>query len=438
MFFYCSLWINALLLYIIVILNSSDANSKRLVAFQRITIAVLIALLFLLATNSYYHLIIKPFDSHSLGFTLGTNSGPLGTALSVISMTSVLFVFCCLFILKKKNRLLPFRILLRLFATSTILPLISVLDLVFPLLAPLHAGSFLMWVPASMICVLLFCHIESSRNIAIDTMNDTYVVFDLRGYCVDINAAGMQFFDQLLHVERPRLQQLMSELQIDTLADFSEREITILNKNSQPAYYHINTIPLNNSSEQNSAGFIIREITKYRKTIDKLSLDVEEDPLTGLKNRRCLLEGGPEVLSQMRRQHEPLAVMMIDIDCFKEINDNYGHLTGDDVLVALTNLLTKSARVNDTVFRYGGDEFLILCHNTAEHDAGAIAERIRKEVEQTPFRTESGDIHVTVSIGLYSAVPHPEDTIESFTRGRQPAYKAKSTGRNCVVAQNNN
>ena len=258
-----------------------------------------------------------------------------------------------------------------------------------------------------MICVLLFSHIESSRNIAIDIMNDTYVVFDLRGYCVDINAAGIQFFDRWLHVERPRLHQLMGELQINSLADFSECEITILNKSGQPAYYHINAIPLNKSFNQNSAGFIIREITKYRKTIDKLSLDVEEDPLTGLKNRRLLLESGPAVLSQMRRQHEPLAVMMIDIDCFKEINDNYGHLTGDDVLVALTNLLTKSARVNDTVFRYGGDEFLILCHNTAEHDAGAIAERIWKEVEQTPFRTESGDIHVTVSIGLYSAVPHP-------------------------------
>ena len=293
-----------------------------------------------------------------------------------------------------------------------------------------------MWIPASMICVLLFGHIETSRNIAIDIMNDTYVVFDLRGYCVDINAAGMQFFDQLLHVERPRLQQLMSELQIDTLADFSEREITILNKNSQPAYYHINAIPLNNTSEQNSAGFIIREVTEYRKTIDQLSLDVEEDPLTGLKNRRFLLDGGPEVLSQMRRQNKPLAIMMIDIDRFKEINDNYGHLTGDAVLVALTNLLNKSARNNDTVFRYGGDEFLILCHNTAVHNAADIAERIRKEVEQTLFRTENGDIHLTVSIGLYSAVPQPEDTIESFIReADRLLYKAKSSGRNCGVTQ---
>ena len=135
------------------------------------------------------------------------------------------------------------------------------------------------------------------------------------------------------------------------------------------------------------------------------------------------------------RVGEPLGVMMADLDHFKQINDSYGHQTGDAVLREVTHRLLESVRNYDYVGRYGGEEFLIVLTACAPADLVATSERMRAYVSGKPVDTEAGSIHVTISIGLATQhVAGPEvATAEELVRAADRAlYMAKANGRNRV------
>ena len=174
------------------------------------------------------------------------------------------------------------------------------------------------------------------------------------------------------------------------------------------------------------------EVTKA----DNARLEVlsRTDPLTQLLNRRALhVQLGTEV-ERVRRYNAPLSVLMLDVDGFKGVNDNYGHHAGDLVLVELALLLGRAARSVDTVARYGGDEFVIAVPETGEAGAIAFAERLRDKIESHPFEIgQTKPLHLTVSIGV-ADFPEPrvetaEDLLECADRA---LYRAKAGGRNLV------
>ncbi len=161
----------------------------------------------------------------------------------------------------------------------------------------------------------------------------------------------------------------------------------------------------------------------------------QTDPLTSLLNRRALTERLTAEMERALRYDSTLALLLIDLDHFKKVNDTYGHLVGDDVLRDVGQLLTATVRGNDIVARYGGEEFLVLLPETDDTGAEAFAERIREAVDQHQFAPEAAfpSLHLTASIGV---AVFPAARIESvedlFARADAALYRAKADGRNRV------
>jgi len=158
------------------------------------------------------------------------------------------------------------------------------------------------------------------------------------------------------------------------------------------------------------------------------------DELTGLTNRRHFVVLAKHELSRARRHGTPLALVMIDADHFKSINDTMGHLAGDRVLAGIGKALQSGIRDYDIAARYGGEEFTLLLPQTRGEDARIVAERCRSTIASTKLAYQARVIPVTVSIGV-AALPEAEvSSVEDLVRLADEAlYRAKSGGRNRVV-----
>lgn len=156
------------------------------------------------------------------------------------------------------------------------------------------------------------------------------------------------------------------------------------------------------------------------------------DDLTGILNRRQLFIEGRREFSRAKRYHRPLSLLMIDLDHFKEINDTFGHATGDEILKSLAHTLRKTIRDVDIFGRYGGEEFVLVLPETSKREAKSIAERLRKIIEQTLFSTPAGEIHTTISIGVAQQTEDVQTFEELLERADQALYRAKNGGRNQV------
>lgn len=157
------------------------------------------------------------------------------------------------------------------------------------------------------------------------------------------------------------------------------------------------------------------------------------DPLTGAANRRRLFEQGESEILRTRRTGEPTAMLMLDIDHFKQINDAHGHPAGDAVIRALATEATKMVRAIDTVGRFGGEEFAILLPLTGTPGAIDIAERLRASVAALAMTWQQEVISFTVSIGVAVATTSTADFDELVTMADTALYRAKNAGRNRVA-----
>lgn len=160
------------------------------------------------------------------------------------------------------------------------------------------------------------------------------------------------------------------------------------------------------------------------------------DALTGLKNRGHFDRAFQAASVKAYRFSEPLSILVLDIDHFKAFNDTYGHLVGDDCLQMVAQCIKLYVtRPQDLAARYGGEEFVVLLPNTPEDGAIRVAENIRKEIAGTSFRVADETLHLTISVGVYTATPdQADDTTEIFRRADEALYEAKGQGRNRVVA----
>jgi len=167
---------------------------------------------------------------------------------------------------------------------------------------------------------------------------------------------------------------------------------------------------------------------------DRLRLISLTDGLTEVENRRSLELHLHEMWQHSMRLHEPIALIICDIDKFKAVNDNYGHQAGDSVLKEFAQLLKSEAREIDRVGRYGGEEFLLILSGTVLDAAVTFAERLREKVEGHTFSYAGGTLRRTMSCGV-AAAPHPKvKDQEALLRAADDAlYVAKETGRNRVV-----
>lgn len=179
----------------------------------------------------------------------------------------------------------------------------------------------------------------------------------------------------------------------------------------------------------------VRDVTERKEAEDKLRRLATTDPLTGLANRRFFMESADEALERSLRYERDLSLLMLDIDFFKNVNDMYGHDAGDDVLQGLAAAGLKILRKIDVFGRIGGEEFSVLLPDTGLEGAEMVAERLRREIEQTRMKTRAGELNITVSIGVAS-LNEEINTLEHLLKASDIGlYSAKHAGRNRVEVQ---
>lgn len=172
----------------------------------------------------------------------------------------------------------------------------------------------------------------------------------------------------------------------------------------------------------------LRNALTYRRAIDTAMID----PLTGLSNRGAMAMTLNREIDRSRRLKQDMSILMIDIDRFKELNDRYGHLTGDDVLRQVARVIEGAVRGCDACFRFGGEEFLVVLSNSNLPLARLVAERLRQTVCDD-VRSPDPNNPVTVSIGV-AHYENEADWPDLANRADKALYEAKQTGRNRVVA----
>lgn len=199
----------------------------------------------------------------------------------------------------------------------------------------------------------------------------------------------------------------LGEIVITRKTPFSRQEVIII----ENAIYHL-LHPLRNAIQYHEA--IVLSFT---------------DPLTKIGNRAAFDKAIARELELAKRHQSFFSLLMIDVDNFKKINDEYGHLAGDHILITLCQLLTQLNRNTDPIFRYGGEEFIIILSHTALSGAKLVAERLRQQVEYADFLFQGYKIPVTISIGIspFQSEDFPEKILQ---RADKALYEAKKSGRN--------
>lgn len=195
----------------------------------------------------------------------------------------------------------------------------------------------------------------------------------------------------------------------------------------------VRVVNMQRESERDSANLrkFATELAVANRRLQQAALT---DSLTGLPNRRYLMERLEQEWAAFVRSHRTFSLMMVDIDCFKKVNDVHGHEVGDLVLRQVGNLMRECARTEDIVGRLGGEEFVVICPNTNLPSAMRLAERLRKSVASHAFANGKEVLNVTVSIGASESMPKLKHCDDVLRRADAALYRAKHNGRDCIEA----
>jgi len=180
---------------------------------------------------------------------------------------------------------------------------------------------------------------------------------------------------------------------------------------------------------------ILRLTFRLDCTEQHLLLLTREDPLTSVSNRRHFFEAATSEFERCKRYASPLTVIMMDLDCFKQVNDRYGHRTGDNVLCEVAQLTRSVMRSTDLVARYGGDEFVIMLPQTSLEEAAMLAERLRGRINILAILVDAQPLQMSVSMGVSECMDEDADFDAALSRADAALYQAKAAGRNCTFYQ---
>lgn len=278
---------------------------------------------------------------------------------------------------------------------------------------------------------------EIIKSVAFSKIKEGIIVIDDKNRLIDFNNAAKEVFNSLK----------VANIGLDITTFENMKEIVEHKSNpfemkviqdEHEKYYEFRTTDLTEKNRIVGYVFFIRDITKQREMIKKLDTMASYDDLTKVYNRRRLMEEGEKELLRVKRYKSVLSVLMIDIDFFKNVNDRYGHLAGDEVIKAVINACKERIRGTDVIGRYGGEEFMIILPEADLENALSIAEHIRKHIEDMEIMICKNTIKITVSIGVASTADNNEEIniMNIINRADLALYNAKSNGRNRVSSGN--
>ncbi|MGP5326861.1 sensor domain-containing diguanylate cyclase [Vreelandella titanicae] len=217
----------------------------------------------------------------------------------------------------------------------------------------------------------------------------------------------------------------------------SSAECSLLTRNGEQRHVMIQASAFCRNGQFVHSRATVFDLTERKELEEKLRAQAMTDPLTGVFNRRYLQAQATTEISRARRQNLPIALIAIDIDHFKHINDTYGHDAGDDVLKNFTKIVTKLLRQEDLLCRVGGEEFAILLPNTSLSQAEQVAERIRRTTAATPINVSvehaEKALWLTASLGVATILDNEKALKPALKRADIGLYQAKDNGRNQVV-----
>lgn len=210
-------------------------------------------------------------------------------------------------------------------------------------------------------------------------------------------------------------------------------ELLQYNRDGEEHWLDVNVVPLRDSHGRvTHFAAIERDLTATKQLQEELTRLAHTDALTGLLNRRRFMECAGAEFARAQRYQRDLAILMLDIDHFKAINDNHGHAGGDQTLKAMAQGMLRLLRNTDWPARWGGEEFAILMPETALDGAALLAERLRAELAALAEPAAGGPIRFTVSIGVAARSDDDRHFMALMERADAALYAAKHAGRNCV------
>ncbi|HML38347.1 MAG TPA: diguanylate cyclase [Bacillota bacterium] len=262
-----------------------------------------------------------------------------------------------------------------------------------------------------------------ARAQVMDELEDAFIVCDDDFNFLDANLSARRLF--------PELSTLSPGESMERVKGFkSEGEIQVW-MGGEERHYKITTNPILRDTKHSGLCVVFRNVTVENRLLENLQRQATVDALTGIYNRGTFFDLAEATLEQEKGRMIDFALLMIDVDHFKQVNDNYGHPCGDAILKAIADISKTHFRKGDVVGRYGGEEFAVLLANISGAQAVAAAEKFRKAIEDMKICCQEQSVGVTISIGVAHCPAGDGQTLESLLNQADEAlYLSKSGGRN--------
>ncbi|WP_196594558.1 histidine kinase N-terminal 7TM domain-containing diguanylate cyclase [Pectinatus sottacetonis] len=274
-----------------------------------------------------------------------------------------------------------------------------------------------------------------AQKVIFQTLSDAILVFDAKGHLATFNFSCKKLFLYLTkkHINALGLTIFYNNPQICQLIQKDSDKVLITDINDKT--YHIKRTNLINYDKSVGFMLILHDITYFSDKLNSLQIKASTDPLTGISNRAKLNEDIAKLLAKTTEENISIALLIIDIDHFKTINDTFGHTVGDTILKIFSSTCKNNLRKNDILGRYGGDEFIIILSPSDPSAAFKTAEKIRSVTAAKKIIINShNNIKITVSIGItVTNIQEPFSDINTLIKQADTAlYEAKKLGRNNV------
>lgn len=295
-----------------------------------------------------------------------------------------------------------------------------------------HLSTRVIWLPLAlnMGAVLIFLHDDHWRNVLIAAAQSVMGLFLLReAWGPGLNERRLTGRWVLIGGATTLVTSLIFRTVFMATASDWDAQYNVPNQVQAITYFVVMAVLL-----INSMGFVLMQM---EHAIEQQRLLASHDGLTGLYNRSALKELLATYGAQSRRDQAPLAFLMLDIDHFKRVNDEHGHLAGDNVLREVAHRILLRMRQSDILARFGGEEFLAILPSTDGQGAVRLAEDIRRSIEAHPIDLQDRKVSITISIGVHAGIPgDAPNALETMIDSSDKAlYAAKSSGRNCVMLE---